>query len=47
MHDGQNDLDLHEKANRLRRRWGYLKALGLGYLKLETAIGKRLPAVPW
>lgn len=36
-----------EILNRLRRRWGYLHALGLGYLRLEQAIGARFPSVPW
>ncbi len=36
-----------EILNRLKRRWRYLEALGLGYLDLEAAIGRRLPQVSW
>jgi hypothetical protein len=36
-----------EILHRLERRWAYLRALGLGYLELGTAIGQRLPFVKW
>jgi len=36
-----------EILSRLRRRWGYLKILGLGYMRIELAVGKRLPQVDW
>jgi superfamily II DNA or RNA helicase len=32
---------------RLRRRWGYLSTLGLGYMTSEVALGKRVPSVAW
>jgi superfamily II DNA or RNA helicase len=43
-HPGSVDEEI---ISRLRRRWGYLCALGLDYLSFEQAMGIRLPAVPW
>jgi hypothetical protein len=36
-----------EILNRLRRRWGYLRVLGIDYVDFETALGTRVPRVPW
>ncbi len=36
-----------EILNRLRRRWRYLKILGIDYVDNETALGTRAPRVPW
>ena len=36
-----------EILNRLRRRWDYLRVLGIDYVDLGVALGTRVPAVPW
>jgi len=43
VHPGSVDEEI---ASRLRRRWGYLRTLGLDYLSYNQAMGIRLPAVP-
>lgn len=36
-----------EILHRLRRRWGYLGVLGIDFVDFETALGTRIPQVPW
>lgn len=36
-----------EILNRLERRWRYLTVLGIDYVDFKTALGVRVPAVPW
>ena len=36
-----------EILNRLRRRWDYLKVLGLDYMPKRYGLGTRIPRVPW